>query len=173
VGTLYFDGDSKSCAATPAGLPKFYARGSDLATELQNAMNGAASCGTNYAVAYDPANGRFRFSRASGSFSIRWGQTPNNIRNALARKSTSTQNCSCTTDAPWTALYRGTGPSTLTSGTADDVGGEFGTVDKGMHTPWTIVEPINGIDTTFHQIATSRLFNGETIRVTPTGEACG
>ncbi len=98
-GTLYFEEDAATdavCTATLTGLPKFYASGAALATDLTTAMTGATCTGSSktntYNVAYSATNGRFTFSRASGSrnFRIVWGRTPNNIRNALAETSTTT-----------------------------------------------------------------------------------
>jgi len=52
-------------------------------------MNAASCTGVpranTYTVTYDPASGRFNFRRNTGSrpWRIMWGNTPNNIRNAL------------------------------------------------------------------------------------------
>jgi hypothetical protein len=110
-GTLHFDEDASTdavCTATLTGLPKFYASGSTLATELAAAMTAASCTGSNrintYGVSYDAVSGQFTFTRATGgrNFRIAWGRTPNNIRNALAETSTSTTGWATTftTDFP-------------------------------------------------------------------------
>jgi hypothetical protein len=179
-GTLYFDEDSDAfgsvdaggCRATLTGLPKFYARGSDLATELAAAMN-AASCtsgsrANSYAVAYNTGTGVFTFSRTgSRYFRIRWADTPNNIRNALAETSASTTSwvTSRSTDGPWILLYRTTG-----TGSANSLSSPF---RDGMDTYWRFTETIDGTNVNFYHVATSRLWNGEVIRVNTNGEVCG
>jgi hypothetical protein len=60
--------------------------------------------------------------------------------------------------SPYTLLYRATG--TGNSGT-------------GLNTRWTFTEEIGGVDTSFYQLRAGRLWNGEILRVTPTGETCG
>jgi hypothetical protein len=168
-GTLYFDEDAAtdaSCTATLTGLPKFYASGSTLATELAAAMNSASCTGSSrantYAVTYNTGTGQFSFSRTvtSRPFQIRWDRTPNNIRNALAETSTSFgfSTGTISTDAPWTLLQRQTG--TGSSGT-------------GMSTRWTITEPIGGVSTTFYNVRAGRVWNGEVIRVDSNGAVCG
>ena len=181
-GTLYFEEDAATdavCTATLTGLPKFYAQGGPattagtLAADLRNAMNAATCTGSSrantYNVAYNTTSGIFTFSRASGArnFRIVWGRTPNNIRNALAETSTTTSAwaTSVPTDAPWILLYRTTG-----TGNAGSLAAPF---NAGMDTRWSFAETIDGTSVTFYQVATSRLWNGEVIRVNSTGEVCG
>ena len=83
--TLYFGESSGTvCSATlPGPFPKFYRNGSDLALDLQNAMN-ASPCANTYTVTYDTGTGRFTFeATGANSFSLRPADTPNNIANAL------------------------------------------------------------------------------------------
>ena len=175
-GTLYFEEDAATdavCTASLTGLPRFYARGGPAATagtlaaDLQAAMNGATCTGTGrtnvYAVTYNITTGQFSFSRSTANrpFRIRWDRGPNNIRNALAETSTAIPAWSTgtvSTDAPWTLLYRTTG--TGTSGT-------------GVNTQWTFTETVASVATTYYQLRSGRLWNGEVIRVQATGAVCG
>jgi hypothetical protein len=173
--TLYFEEDSNtsgpvtgSCTAVlPGPFPKFYQTGAALAADLRDAMNAASCTGdkvNTYNVTYTASSGRFNISRPSGgrNWRINWGRTPNNIRNALA--STSTGNSSWRTTGteittnPWTLLYRTTGT---------------GTSGVGVRTQWTFTESIGGTNVNFYQLRAGRLWNGETIRVKPSGEICG
>jgi hypothetical protein len=175
-GTLYYgedrNGSTIVCtAALPlGGTPKFYARGSDLATDLQNAMNNASCSGgsksNTYRVTYDTSNGIFTFERSNGSrsFQIRWADTPNSIRGALGRPTsgnTGFTTGSRSSSSPYTLLYRRTG--TGNSGT-------------GLRTRWTFSEeipPSSGSYVNFYQLRAGRLWDGEVIYVNPSGETCG
>ena len=167
--TLYFEEDSTPdaiCTAVlPGPFPRFFRRGADLAAALQSAMNAASCTGVpranTYTVTYDPASGRFNFRRNTGSrpWRIMWGNTPNNIRNALAETSTAptgwTSGSTVSTDAPWTlALRAGSGSSGFI--------------------PYEFTEPVAPIgNVTFYQVRAGRLWNGETIRVQADGTICG
>ena len=171
--TLYFEENVSPLAACVAtlnvGTGKFYATGASLATDLQTAMNAAACTGTArsnvYSVTYTTSTGKFNFSRstANRSFRIRWDRTPNNIRNALAETSTgyywSTGTIS--TDYPYTLLYRTTG-----TGNSGSLAWPF---SGGERTPWSFTES----SITYYQIAASRLWNGQTVRVDGNGAVCG
>ncbi len=179
--TLYFEEDAATdavCTAVlPGPFPKFYARGGPAATagtlaaDLQNAMNAATCTGSAranvYSVTYDPATGRFGFLRSTASrpFRIRWDRTPNNIRNSLAETSTAVPGFSTgtiSTDAPWILLYRTTG-----------AGGSGVGLGAPADWKWTFTETIAGTATRFYNMRAGRLWNGEVIRVTPTGGVCG
>jgi hypothetical protein len=184
-GTLYFDEDGNGtgtvdsqCTAALTGLPRFFATGAALATALQTAMNTSATCtsGKNntYAVTYTAASGVFGFkcSTCSRYWRLAWDRTPNNIRNSLAETTptaTAFTNSSATTrstDAPWILLYRTSG-----TGSANSLSAPFA---DGMDTRWSFSETIDGTSVNFYHVATSRLWNGEVIRVnTATGEVCG
>jgi hypothetical protein len=185
--TLYFDEDNNGSGTTPdarcgprltSGTARFFATGSDLAKALEDGMNLTPNCSTGsrsntYRVSYDTSNGRFGFrcSTCNRYWRIAWDR-PNNIRNALA-ESTSTSPTSYTnsssttryTDAPWTLLYRTTG-----TGTAGSMASPFG---DGLNVQWKFTETIAGTPTTFYQVATSRVWNGETVRVDSNGAVCG
>jgi hypothetical protein len=168
--TLYFQEDSGTiCTAVLSGpFPKFYQTGDDLAADLEAAMD-ASPCANNYRVTYDEGSGDFAFSRQSGSqeWRIRWGDSPNNIRNALAETGTSSTSycgdCTRYTDHPWILLYR------TPSGTANNLANPF---DDGMDTDFTFTETSGGSTFTSYQLASSRLWNGETIRVESDGTVC-
>ncbi len=178
-GSLTFDEDAngsgrwtRRCRASLTGLPEVLPEGSTLATELAAAMN-AATCTSGsrvntYTVAYDTATGVFTFSRTgTRTFRIQWGAA-NSIRNALAETGTTGATgwaTSIPTDAPYTLLYRTTG-----TGTADSLAAPF---SDGMDTQWSFTEAIGGTNVKFYQVATSRLWNGEMIRVNTSGEVCG
>jgi hypothetical protein len=172
---LYFGEDNNVvCKATIQGTPRFYKSGSDLATDLQNAMNNSPSCtGTpknKYTVRYAPATGVFSFAPSPGyttNFQIRWADAPQNIAGALGKRGATNTSPALSTSSgtPYTLLYRATGfglgPTPFTD---------------GMDFPWTFQEKIPSGGSTnvrFFQVGAGRFWNGETIRVTPTGEACG
>ena len=67
--------------------------------------------------------------------------------------------------ASYTLLYRTTG-----TGTANTLAAPF---RDGLDTRWTFTEAIATVNTNFYQVATSRLWNGETIRVDANGAVCG
>ena len=155
------------CYATVPGTPRFYNRGSDLATDLTAAMN-AATCtsgsrANTYTVTYATNTGIFTISRQSGSrtFNIRWADSPSSIRGALGRRTqgnTSLSTNNVTSAAPYRLLYRQTG--TATSGAE-------------LNTRWSFTELIGGTNRTFYQAAAGRLWNGEVIRVQADGVVCG
>jgi hypothetical protein len=169
--TLYFQEDSGTiCTAVLTGpFPKFYQTGDDLAADLESAMD-ASPCANNYRVTYDEGSGDFAFSRQSGSrqWRIRWADGPNNIRNALAETTASTTSycdtCTRYTDAPWTLLYR------TPSGTANNLAWPF---NGGIDTDFTFTETSGGSTFTSYQLASSRIWNGETVRVESDGTICG
>jgi hypothetical protein len=67
--------------------------------------------------------------------------------------------------APYTLLYRTTG-----TGSSNSLASPF---SSGMDTRWSFSETIDGTNVNFYHVATSRLWNGEVIRVKSTGEVCG
>ncbi len=66
---------------------------------------------------------------------------------------------------PYTLLYRTTG-----TGNSGSLATPF---SNGMDTYWSFSETISGTSVTFYQVATSRLWNGEVIRVNADNEVCG
>jgi len=158
-------------AVVPGPYPRFFRTGNDLAAALDTAMDNApGGCTNNYTVTYNTNNGEFRFRRQSGSrnWRIRWGDVPDNIRNALAETNASNTNycgtCSRYTDGPWTLLYR------TPNGTANDLASPF---RNGIDTDFTFTETTGGTTVTSYQLASSRLWNGETVRVEADGTVCG
>jgi hypothetical protein len=172
-GTLYYrEGSGAVCSATLTGLPKFYSKGADLATDLKNAMNAATCSGgsraNTYNVTYSTANGTFTFSISSGpqSFEIRWADSPNSIAGALGRRgagNTGLGTGSVTSGSPYTLLYR---PSTTATTSADYNGGWDGITFKNTET-------VASTDVTVYTALAGRFWNGETILVNSSGETCG
>ncbi len=64
-------------------------------------------------------------------------------------------------NAPLTLLYRQAWASGATSSGAD------------LNTAWRFTEDIGGTNVDFYQLRAGRVWNGEVLRVTPTGETCG
>jgi hypothetical protein len=188
--TLYYQetisGTTYTCIAQlPTGPgpngEKFYAQGGktatgnpdiagSLAADLKAAINNPTGCsrpsGTQntYDVTYNTGNGQFTFTRTGGSNNWRplWPANagrPNNIAGALNVSSNpSSGSGPFTTGSALTLLYRQTG--TGNSGT-------------GLSTRWTFTESINSTNVNFYQLRAGRLWNGEVIRVNPSGETCG
>lgn len=187
--TLYYrefiGATTHACTATisaAAAAPKFYRSGGPsttagtLAADLKAAMDNAActparpTAGRNvYGVAYNGTNGVFTISRASGSnnFEIRWAQTPNNIRGALAAPTSNTgAGTSFVTGTPYTLLYR-----------PNAAAGNTRTYNTGASTwlsqNFTFSETSGASTLTSWNLIAGRFFNGETLDVIASGASAG
>ncbi len=188
---LYFEEEAGAtdavCVASlnPGSFPKFYATGGPdttvgtLAYDLKAAMNGATCTGTSrtntYTVSYNTGTGVFTFARTATStrqFRIRWDRqdaartTYQNIRGALGNPTNNTgDGTSWSSNAPYTLLYRTTG-----NGTANDLAAPF---SDGIDTDWNFTDTTGGVNTVVYNAAVSRIWNGEVVNVTSTGDVCG
>jgi hypothetical protein len=107
------------------------------------------------ATAYSTTNGYFVLNNPSGSSNL--DASP--IGTVTCQLTTAPVTAvNLTTPTAYTLLYRTTG----TGNYANDI-----------QTYWTFTENIGGTDVNFYQLRAGRVWNGEVLRVTPTGETCG